>query len=318
MRIQKLNTFNVYIIFSLIIFSFAINTNAQNIVGIGNKLPLVGYWSKGISKNVSCTYITSKEKDGQISNTIRKTECTWEITDSTETNYIINYTLKNFNPESISDSFLIAFMQVLKGVPIKYCTSETGVFDSIINIGEVSKACIKGIDASIESLKWKNTGIAQLNRNKLKLILSDLISLKSSIEEELLIIHYFLGVEFELGKQYDYDSELPSLIGGENYPSTLSFKMTTINEELDNVNFSGYIIPNNATFLDIFYKNYSIFCSNYGLPIPSKSQIKGINTSHKFESSYSLKNGWPLKITYTKINNTPNSNNTESIILEFS
>ncbi len=291
--------------------------NAQNIVGKGNTLPLVGYWSVGTTKNVKSVNTTTQVKGSKTTIANRKTESTWKVVDSTDKSYVIHYTMNSFSSDQTSDSFLMAFAQVFKGITMKYCTNEVGIFDSIINIKEISTLCNNGLDNAIKSMKWPDNNYTKEVKSKLKEMLGDLFTFKASLEEELHVIHYFYGLEYQLSKLYTYDYELPSLIGGENYPSKLKMKMSSLTPAADKVKLTGTIIPNPETYHNIAFKNLSNYCEYYGLPKPKKTDIAMYSSTHKIESTYSMTEAWPMVCTYIKINTSDKSKTTETLTISF-
>lgn len=305
--------------FLSIVFAFliALPGQSQNTVGKGNVIPVVGYWHLGKTKKVQYTNTKTTVKNGKAKTETITCNATWKIADSTEKNYIIHYTYNSFSSSNPNDSFMMAYFEVLKGVTLKYRTSETGVFDTILNMDEVIKRSKTGLDMAFKRLKWPANAVTKGIADKISVLLNNPHLMYSSFSEEMVIIHYFHGLEYKLNTPYTYDIALDNPWGGEYYPSKAVFKLTAINAAADKIKLNATVTPVPAEYKRILYETLVELANQIQAPKPKKTDLETSTVIQKCEAELSLAECWPLKLTFTKISTLKTDKNTETITITF-
>lgn len=285
---------------------------SQNTIQKGNTIPMVGYWYKGAKKNVTYTKTDTKIVKGKPLVETTVMNALWEIKDSTEKNYTIHYTYKNFIFSNPKDSISIAYAELFKGITVKYRTNELGVFDTILNLDEIIAISNRGLNNVFKKLNWPDNEVTRGVAQKIKQLFNNTTLLRSSISEEMVIIHYFYGVEYKLNTPYTYDYYMENTFGGEPYPAVAVFKMTALNAAADRCKLTVNITPVDKEFKRILYETMVGISESMQISKPQKSDFATAILQHKCEAEYSIAEGWPLKISFTKVS-TINGNKSTSV-----
>ncbi len=297
--------------FSIFLFFICHLIHAQNTVTKGNTLPLVGYWHKGATKNITNTKVTTKvSKSGTTTETI-KVNGLWQIKDSTDKHYTIYYTYKTFEFSNLKDSINIAFAEIFKGVTVKYKTNEVGIFDTIVNLNEIMELTKKGINGIIKKMNWPDDEKSRVVIDNVKALLNNPVMLQNSISEDMVLIHYFYGLEYKLNTPYTYDSYMDNNLGGEPFPAKVVFRLTAINASADRAKFIATTTPDAANYKRIIYETMCTFAEQMQVEKPKKSDFETSTALHKCEAETSIAEGWPLKIVFTKISSLEDNKTTE-------
>ena len=273
---------------------------SQNTIQKGNTIPMVGYWFKGAHKNVTYTKTETKTVKGKPVVETSIMNALWEIKDSTDKHYTIHYTYKNFIFSNPKDSVSIAYAELFKGVTIKYRTNELGVFDTILNLDEIIAISNKGLNNVFKKLNWPDNDVTRVVAQKMKSLFNNPTLLRTSISEEMVLIHYFYGFEYKLNQAYTYDYYMENTFGGEPYPAVAVFKMTALNATDDRCKLTANITPNDKEFQRILYETMVNISEAMQVPKPQKSELATALLLHKCEAEYSIAEGWPVRITFTK------------------
>ena len=283
---------------------------SQNTIQKGNTIPMVGYWYKDAHKNVTYTKTETKTVKGKPVVETSVMNALWEIKDSTDKHYTIHYTYKNFIFSNPKDSVSIAYAELFKGVTIKYRTNELGVFDTILNLDEIIAISNKGLNNVFKKLNWPDNEVTSVIAQKMKSLFNNPTLLRTSISEEMVLIHYFYGLEYKLNQAYTYDYYLENTFGGEPYPALAVFKMTALNAAVDRCKLTVNITPNDKEFKRILYETMISVSATMQIPKPQKSDFATASMQHKCEAEYSIAEGWPIKIIFTKISTINGSKST--------
>ncbi|MES2619034.1 MAG: hypothetical protein V4613_14250 [Bacteroidota bacterium] len=305
---------HIFFIFSLLFFCQA---QGQNTVAKGNIVPVVGYWQVGKTKNVIYTNTKTTVRNGKTTSDISTYKATWKIADSTAKNYIIHYTYKEFSFSNLNDSLSNAYAEMFKGVTVKYRTTETGVFDTILNMNEIIDLSKKGVDKIILKLNWADNAASRHVIDKLKTLLNSPQLLSNTISEEMVIIHYFHGLEYKQNTPYTYDSNLDNNFGGEPFPAKAVLKLSAINAPADKIKLIATITPVISEYKRILYETMVALAAQLGLPKPKKSDFETSFLQQKCEAELSLRDGWPIKVSFIKISSVQEDKNTDTTTITF-
>lgn len=283
---------------------------SQNSIQKGNTIPMVGYWYKGAKKNVSYTKTETKSNNGKSVVETTVANALWQVVDSTDKSYTIHYTYKNFVFSNPKDSVAIAYSELFKGVTVKYRTNELGMFDTVLNLDEIIDISNKGLNKVFKKLNWPDNEVTRTIAQKIKQLCNNPTLLRTSISEEMVLIHYFYGLEYKLNQAYTYDYYMENTFGGEPYPAVAVFKMTALNSAADRCKLTVNITPIDKEFKRILYETMVSLSEAMQVPKPQKSELATAILLHKCEAEYSIAEGWPIKITFTKTSTINGSKST--------
>ncbi|MDI1233014.1 MAG: hypothetical protein PSX81_01895 [bacterium] len=283
----------------LLVFGNAVYS--QNTILKGNTIPMVGYWYKGAQKHITYTKVDSKIVKGKPVSETTVVNALWQIKDSTDKHYVIYYTYKNFIFSNPKDSLAIAYAELFKGITVKYRTNELGMFDTILNLNEIIDISNKGLSGVFKKLNWPDNEVTRAVSKNMKQLFNNPTLLRTSISEEMVLIHYFYGLEYKLNTAYTYDCYLENTFGGEPYPGKAVYKLTALNTVNNRCKIAATITPVEKDFKRILYETMVGISESMQIPKPKKSDFETASIQHKCEAEYSIAEGWPLKISFTKI-----------------
>lgn len=301
----------------ILLLIFSQQLFAQNTVTNGKTMPLVGYWFNGASKKVTNTKVTSKVKKGITTSETITVKSLWQIKDSTEKSYTIHYTYNDFSFSNPNDSLNIVFAEIFKGITIRYRTNELGNFDTILNLNEIIALTEKGIDRVFKKLNWPENPTTTQIIDNIRNLASNPVMLQNSISEDMVLIHYFYGLEYTLNEPYSYDYYMANNLGGEPFPAKVTFKLSTISEVKDRANFIATITPDSKEYKRIIYESMCTFAEQMQIEKPSKKEFETSKAIHQCEAETSITEGWPVKVVFTKTSSIQDSKSSEVTTITF-
>ncbi len=269
---------------------------AQNIFE-NNTLPVVAYWDSG--KKMNGTYIYEQiETKETIKNVTKITNnFSWEVVSYKNKKYEILLTFNQCLSIEKSDTFWTLYFNSLKSIPIKYSTNEMGMFDSLNDLISLQNKVFNNIDSTVFKLNWTITESLSLTINGLKNTIRNLESFKNFIYEDLINLHLFYGLEYQLNRPYNYNAAMPSLIGGTVYPAIKTLKLANVIENTSRLKMN--IKPKTEEFKDIHFNNLKEFFSQIGSNFPSKKEIENSQIYMELENIYSVDFAYPISVKFT-------------------
>lgn len=205
----------------LVLFSNFGKTQKQTLPNLikSNKVTTIAYFDKqtsfgySVSKKIS-TFKNGKEK--AESNLSQSYDIDIKVTDSSEHSYIYELNYSNFKTEGTKVKEESELQNIMDGIKIKYQTDELGIFDTILNLEELSKKMTESFDILIEKFKTqiKEEEIRTMFVSKMelmKIMLTKPENIEIMFLEDILSIHTFYGFELEVNKPIDLIMEFPIL-----------------------------------------------------------------------------------------------------------
>lgn len=193
-----------------------------------NNVDFIAYWSIGDSYDFNVSKIIRKwENDTLVKNDTTRYKANFQVIDSTSNSYSIkwsfdNYIAKKYN-ETLSESF--SDKESLKKIvskydlsSINYTTDEYGEFISILDWEEFGNAMSSMIAEIVNQGKLKYPERAD-KIEKAIAPLAEIYSSREGIESlilmEIQFFHFPLGGTYSIDVPFEYEQELPNMLGGE-------------------------------------------------------------------------------------------------------
>ncbi|CAM3616684.1 hypothetical protein FLGE108171_06360 [Flavobacterium gelidilacus] len=200
------------LILILFLFSFPLfaQTDSTNIA-------FVAYWEEGDSYDYKVTKTKQKwKKEVLTENKIQSYNANFLVLKSTPTSYTIKWSFENdLNSNLNLDEDILKKISKNKNIDIIYKTSETGVFQEIVNWKEVSKLYKNIFDDIIKSYAKDEKG--KEIKEALKPF-QDIYNSKEGIEQlilkEIQYFHFPMGLEFDTKEIIEFEEEIPNMFGG--------------------------------------------------------------------------------------------------------
>lgn len=192
------------------------------------KVSFIAYWSKGDSYDFKVTKIKKRwTNDNLTKNDSTQYVANFKVLDSTENSYTIQWSFKNnlintykknLNKIYEDEKAINDIVKKYDVTKIVYKTDEFGEFLEIINWQEVGDLMTKMLGELEKSIQIRKP-------DKLKEVtkamepFTQIYSSKEGIEQlilyELQFFHFPFGSEYDVNSPFEYEQELPNLVGGE-------------------------------------------------------------------------------------------------------
>lgn len=183
------------------------------------KVPFVSYWSIGDRYNFKVSKIKKQWKEGILTKDQKQEYvANFTVVDSTENSYTIKWKYENDieNTYKIPENLLDRFSKY-KITEITYKTSEVGDFIEILNWKELGETMNSMFNDIIEVLGKEDENKKEALKRTLqpfKEIYSSQQGVEQLVLKELQLIHFPMGIEFDITEPMFYDQELPNMFGG--------------------------------------------------------------------------------------------------------
>lgn len=192
------------------------------------KVSFIAYWSKGDSYDFKVTKVKKRWTNDKLTkNDSTQYIANFKVLDSTEKSYtiqwsyknnLINTYKKNLNKIYEDKNAINEIVKKYDVTKIVYKTDEYGEFLEIINWQEVSDLMSKMLGELEKSIQIRKP-------DKLKEVekamepLAKIYSSKEGVEQlilyELQFFHFPFGSEYDVNIPFEYEQELPNMVGGE-------------------------------------------------------------------------------------------------------
>lgn len=183
------------------------------------QISFIAYWNLGDTYTYQITKVKLKQKNNiPTENNIRTYKATFEVIDSTNSEYTIKWTLDNFstNELNIPVEILEKTSQYSLNEVI-YKTTETGVFIEIVNWQEIAEYMNASFNSIIQYFVTEK-GISKESFEKSLYPLMNTFTSKEGIEQvllkEIILFHTPMGYMYDTNKKIKYKDLLPNVFGG--------------------------------------------------------------------------------------------------------
>lgn len=276
---------------------FSFISIAQNIP-TDTSAPVVAYWLLGEKKLVRITKTVEKTKAGKRESFANSNyEAAITVRDSVKEGYTMEWKYTSFGSSEGYLQSLPELHTLLKNLTIVYKTDDVGSFLELVNYPEVKKL----VDASISSLSNITTDTNAVFRDavkEMKTIFQSRESIEQLVLRDISLFHTPFGIEYSLLNQVQ-EAEIVNFLGGDPWPATLSFQLTSLKPEQDLIQVTiGQTIDEvkAAAILKDFFSKISAKSGNKIKEGEFPSYIS-IKDHHEFDII--LSTGW-IKRAYLK------------------
>jgi hypothetical protein len=204
---QKISITFILFLFSIQLFAQTDSTN----------IAFVAYWEEGDSYDYKVTKTKQKWKKSElIENKVQNYKMNFLVLKATPTSYTIKWTYENDLGSSLNLSKdILKKLEKYNNVAIEYKTSETGVFQEIVNWKEVSKLYKNMFDEIINSFAQGEKAKELIEAlTPLKNIYNSKEGVEQLILKEIQYFHFPMGLEFETKEVIEFEDEIPNMLGG--------------------------------------------------------------------------------------------------------
>lgn len=216
---RKNLTFLFFLIFALSSFSQSDST----------KIAFIAYWSLGDSYNFKVTKTKKRWTNEKLSiNDSIQYIANFKVIDSTEKSYTIQWSYNNFLADSYKENLnriyedKQAYNDIVNQYNVTnviYKTDEYGEFLEIVNWKDISSLMSNLLGELERNIKLRKPDKINEIRQAIE-PLANIYSSKEGIEQlivyELQYFHFPFGSEYDLNEPYEYESELPNMVGGDS------------------------------------------------------------------------------------------------------
>jgi hypothetical protein len=202
----------ISITFILFLFCFQLFAQIDS-----TNIAFVAYWEEGDTYDYKITKTKQKWKKSElIENNVQSYQIKFFVLKSTPTSYTIKWTYENDLGSNLNLSKdILKKLSKYNNIDIIYKTSETGVFQEIVNWKEVSKLYKNMFDDIINSYaQGEKAKELREALTPLKNIYNSKEGVEQLILKEIQYFHFPMGLEFETKEIIEFEDEIPNMLGG--------------------------------------------------------------------------------------------------------
>jgi len=290
---------------TVIVFLFTLPLFAQDYPNLVSptKVTTIGYWNNQQSARYhvtekSASYKGKSEKPSKES--ITEYDIKLKVTDSTATSYDFEMVYTNYKPGEEIEAFMRKVGEMAYEVPVRYRTTELGVFDTILNLEELREDLMKKLEQCkgfiTEEEDKEAAEIYHAVLDNMKKNFEDLENIEALYLSNILMLHGFYGFELQSGKPQDIELYYPT-IGDALLTGTGTITLNTVNKAKDECIFSTTEKPNRDELKDYM----SIVALMFMLESKKKISFDELNVTMntKKKLRMELSTGWMNSVTNT-------------------
>lgn len=301
----------ICIIFLLI---FHLVSHSQELLNLkkANQITTILYLSKGDKLKYHVTN-SSKSFKGEKEKLVEENEMQYDleiiVTDSTENSYTYKMTYSGFNTSEKEKDIDKELLKIMNETEIIFKTDEFGVYDTILNLEELSNHFVKTVDLVFEYYlnKIKNEEektFFNLKKEMLKQSLLNLENVEINFSQDIFSIFSLYGIEMTLNKPVDFNVEY-QILDNFSLDGIATLNLKTIDKYKKICTFDTKEKPDKESlnkFTDFLIKMYfpEFDSSEKRKNIPDIKFSSNISTSYTMDLTIGIMNKIK-KTTTTKI-----------------
>lgn len=206
------------------------------------KVSFIAYWSKGDSYDFKVTKVKKTwTNDNLTKNDSTQYIANFKVLDSTESDYKIQWSFKNnlintykenLNKIYEDKNAINEIVEKYDVTKVIYKTDEYGEFIEITNWQEISdfmSKMLKELEKSIQIRKPDKVNEVKKAIAPLAKIYSSKDGIEQLILYELQYFHFPFGSEYDVNNPFEYEQELPNLVGGEPIKGNAKLSIEEVN-----------------------------------------------------------------------------------------
>lgn len=281
-------------LWGLLLFACAAQAQLLN----DSTLQCVSYWNLDESHVFEVQHYKEKITGND---TIRSQSISYKarlsVVDSTATSYTILWHYYDYEPEA-GDSLMRMLMSIANEMDAVYTTNEMGVFQDLKNAVEMQEYMYQGLDSMAKmyaSVPGMNTIIAQLKQS-----FSTKEAIVNGSIEEILLFHRLMGNQFETGKTYQSDVQLPNIWGGAAFDALQEADIYAV-DTAEATSVIRIVTTVEKTQVKQAVLDYARkIAKAQGIEGPADADVPEMDMQIRYVANMDLPSGWPLYIVNIK------------------
>lgn len=285
-------------------FIFFVSCFAQS----DSSLSFIAYWKKGdvkyfnISQNKVQHRNDSLTKADYSSYTVRL-----EVKDSTQEGYLLNWQVENSILSGLKLSKSAeAIAKKYDTLSVLYRTNDAGAFQEIVNWEELRASLLEMFDALILDDSNKTPKLKEI-MEPIKGLFSTQENITNLVFKEIQLIHYPMGLMFQVKDTIFYKEELANPLGGAPIQADAKFYFNVINRNNQRCQFENTLKMDTLDFKKMTMALFEKILSSNVYESDEKRDASLKNIKEEMEKLkvdirdsniyvYEYNPGWPIKI----------------------
>jgi len=272
---------------------------AQNVI-TESSVTVVSYWVIGENHRFACTHTEEKKGEGEDSKKTASYNIDMSIVGANDTSYFIEAKYNGIQADSSADYAEKLMAQLMEGFVVKYRTDELGALQEIKNVDEIKAYLVKGYEMAIAQYKGKEGLYDSLLQVK-EYLTSDEMVLQAC--EEITMLHFFHGGEYNRLKPGYGASEFPNLFGGPAFPAQAKIEVSKVATDKSQFEVSQFTKLDAVAAKPLILSTLKTVYKNLGIPIPEDAElIKHLEIKESINAQIQAETGWPLHVENVRLN----------------
>jgi len=255
---------------------------------------IVPYWKVGDSRKLQI--VNTREKyfnEALVFKTKSFSDLTMTIQEEYDTTYVIDWQYKETNVSETEEPIVKRLAEISNGFRIQYQTSETGMFQKLLNYAEMEKFYAKGMEKM-----YQQYGVDSTNDMLLKVLESVFVRkeiIDGTFTKEIKLFHMPFGAEYNLNKINEEIITLPHPFMDDTIQTVLKFQLTKI--DLPNMMATLECVQkitrqDTERMLNVYHKKME------GMNQKPDPRAKPFESLYRTIYDIELMSGWLSKVTY--------------------
>jgi hypothetical protein len=189
---------------------------------------IVPYWKKGESKLLDI--VNTREKyfnNALVYKTNSVSEVLMTVLEETDSVYKIEWHYIETSVSESEEPIVKRLAEISNGFKIVYQTSETGMFQKLLNYPEIEKHYAKGMENLMQ--QYGNDTVNQQLLNLLESVFYKKNNVDATFTKEIKLFHFPFGAEYNINKINEEIVPLPHPFVNDTIQEIIRIKLTEIN-----------------------------------------------------------------------------------------
>lgn len=271
---------------------------AQNVI-TESSVTVVSYWVIGEQHRFACTHTEEKIGEGDDGKRVAHYNIDMSIVGADDTSYFIEAKYNNITIDTGADYAEQLMAQLMEGFVVKYRTDELGALQEIKNVDEIKAYLLKGYDMAIAQYKGKSVYDSLLQLKEY--LASDEMVLQAC--EEITMLHFFHGGEYNRVKPGYGESEFPNVFGGPAFPAQAKIEVTKVAEDRSSFHVTQFTKLDAVAAKPLILSTLKTVYKSLGIDVPDDTElIKHLEIKESVEAQIQTETGWPTRVENIRLN----------------
>ncbi len=285
------------------------------------KITLMPHWRKGEKRQYAMVKARRKVQGPAALSGKGTTPVLIEVLDANDAGHLLSWTMGETqveDPALAADPIAKAVVELTKNTTVVFQLDGDTRLTAVRNWQQLRAVGNKIAEACLQEMKRR--GMDDTTVGKARQQFESLLGTRQQIEilftRSSQIFFAPLGVEYSLGRPFEYEDKLANPFGGEPFPTRASFTLEKMDAASDIAIITWRQEIDPVAGARILEKIVRDLAARLGKPVPSGRLLDFINVKDVATFTVHLSSGWPQRVSYTRTMTTAGVSQEDSLTFE--